>query len=89
MANNDDLLKEQERIKEIADKGKMIYEKKKSEYEPEQNGKFLAIEVDNEEVFLGNTSAEALELARAKYRDKIFYVVKIGSETAETLARAF
>ena len=49
----------------------------------------MAIEVDNEEVFLGNNSAEALELARAKYRDKIFYVVKIGSETAETLARAF
>lgn len=89
MPNNEELIKKEGEIKEIADKGKAIYEKKKIEYEPANNGKFLAIEVDSEEVFLGNTAAEALELARKKYQNKIFYVVKIGSDAAETLARTF
>lgn len=72
-------------IQEIADKGMRVYRKIKSRY-LRNRGKFLAIEVESEKVFLGDTSAEALALAKERFPDKVFYVVKIGFDTAETIA---
>lgn len=72
----------------IAEKGAIIYEKIKGEYEPKHNGEFLVIEVENGKVYIGATSAEALEQARTENPGKLFYVVKIGFGSAETLAHS-
>lgn len=74
-------------IGKIANEGIKIYEKIKSNYDPEEKGKFLAIEIESENAFLGNSSAEALEKAKNAYPDKVFYVVRIGYDVAETIAR--
>lgn len=75
---------------EIAKKGEEIYQKKfKEKYEPSFNGKFLAIEIDSGEEFIGNTSVEALEKAREKYPQKLFYLKKIGSPVAEVMSSHF
>lgn len=74
-------------IEEIAKKGSRIYEEIKNRYEPAQNGRFLAINVDTEEVFEGITSGEAVEQARNKYPGQIFYVVKVGFSAVEILSR--
>lgn len=86
MSNNEDLIKKA-KVEEIAEKGAKIYEKIKIKYEPQYNGKFLAIEVESEKAYLGDTSAEALELAKKEHPSKIFYVVKIGFDVAETMAQ--
>lgn len=83
--NNDDLIKKTD-IQKIAEAGAKIYETIKLQYEPDQNGKFLAIDIENKDVFLGNTSSEAVELARKVHPDRVFYVVKIGFSAAETLS---
>lgn len=83
--SNEDLVKQAD-IQKIAEEGAKIYEKIKHKYEPAKNGKFLAINTDTEEAFEGNTSSEAVEIARKKCPDKVFYVVKIGSSAAEILA---
>jgi len=88
MNNNDDLLKEAD-IQKIAEKGSKIYDRLKTKYEPNDNGKFLAIDVDSGNVYLGGTSTEALELAREKHPQKIFYVVKIGFDVVETMAKSY
>ncbi len=88
MSNNDELIKKAN-IQKIAEEGTKIYESLKLQYEPVQNGKFLAIDIESKEAYLGNTSAEALELARQKHPKKVFYVVKIGFDVAETMARSF
>lgn len=75
-------------FQEIAEKGAAIYATKKSEYEPKDNGKFLAIEVENSTIYKADTSAEALENARKENPGKLFYVVKVGSDSAETLAHS-
>jgi len=85
MSNKEDLIRNAD-IERIAKEGQKIYDKVKGEYEPTHNGKFLAIEIESGEVYLGNTSAEAVELAREQHPDKVFYVVKIGYAAAETLA---
>ena len=85
---NQDLIKQAD-IQKIAEEGAKIYQKIKVNYEPKDNGKFLAIDIDSEKNYLGNTSADALELAREKHPGKVFYVVKIGYDTVETMAKAF
>jgi hypothetical protein len=85
MPDREDLIKNAD-IEKIAEEGQKIYDKIKIKYEPEHNGEFLAIEIESGQVYLGKTSAEAVEIARGKHKDKVFYVVKIGYLVAETLA---
>jgi hypothetical protein len=42
-------------------------------------GKFVAIEPKSKEYFIGNTIAEAIAKAKARFPDREFYVAKIGS----------
>ncbi len=83
--NNDDLIKKTD-INKIAEAGAKIYDEIKSQYEPAQNGKFLAIDIESKDTFIGATSSEAVELARRAHPNKVFYVVRIGFSAAETLA---
>jgi len=86
--NNEDLIKKSD-IQKIAEEGAKIYEQIKVNYDPKERGKFLAIDIDSKKVYLGNTSAEALELARQNHPNKVFYVIKIGFDVAETMSRSF
>jgi len=74
---------------EIVKRGIEIYEEIKDQYDPKEKGKFLAIEVESEKVYLGATSIEALESAKKEYPDKVFYLVKIGYDVVETLLSPF
>jgi len=86
MTNNDDLIKKTD-LKKIVDAGEKIYEEIKSQYEPQHNGKFLAIEPESKDVYLGNESVDAMVLAKKAHPDKVFYIVKIGHGYTETLAK--
>jgi len=86
--NKEELIKKAD-IQRIAEEGLKIYEQIKINYDPKEKGKFLAIDIDSKKVYLGNTSADALELARQNHPNKVFYVVKIGFDVAETMARSF
>lgn len=86
MSNNEELIKKVD-IQKIAEEGAKIYETIRLQYEPSQNGKFLAIDIESRDTFIGNTSSEAVELARKAHPNRVFYVVKVGFSAAETLAR--
>lgn len=85
MSNSDELIKKAN-IQKIAEEGAKIYESIKSQYEPVQNGKFLAIDIESKDTYIGNISSEAVELARKAHPNKVFYVVRVGFSAAETLA---
>lgn len=76
-------------IQKISTEGARIYESLRATYEPQNNGKFLAIDVDSNDVYMSHDGAEAVELARQAHPGKIFFLVKIGFETAEAVARSF
>ena len=86
--NSEELLKSTD-LQKIADSGSAIYAGVKSKYEPQENGKFLAIDIESKDVYLAPTSAEAVVLAKAQHPEKVFYVVKIGFDAAETMAHLF
>ncbi len=73
--NNDDLIKKAD-INKIAEAGAEIYDTIKSQYEPAQNGKFLAIDIESKDIFTGSTSSEAVELARNAHPNKVFLCCK-------------
>jgi hypothetical protein len=74
-------------IEEIADKGEKIYEEVKFKYEPHDIGKYLAIEVDSKDIYLGETSNEAVEKAKKLHPGKVFFIVKIGYSANEILSK--
>ena len=84
--DNDELIKNAD-IQKIATEGAKIYAGVKAAYDPKETGKFLAIDIDSKDAYLGATSADALELAKQSHPDKVFYVVKIGFDVAETMAQ--
>lgn len=86
MNNTEELIKQSD-IQKIAEEGAKIYGNIKSQYEPKENGKFLAIDIESEDTFLAQTSSGAVEQARTVHPNRVFYVVKIGHAVAETLAR--
>ncbi len=88
MNNGEELIK-QANIQKIAEEGAKIYDQIKVQYDPQERGKFLAIDIESKDVYLGTSSADALELARQQHPNKVFYVVKIGFDVAETMARSF
>lgn len=86
--DQEDLIKKVD-LERIVSEGSKIYEMIKSKYEPKENGKFLAIDIDSKDVYFAETSADAVDKARKNHPKKVFYVVKIGFEAAENIARMF
>ena len=64
--------------RELAEKGKAIYEKIKDRLEAEHMGEIVVIEVDSGDYFIGKTGLEAVDKAKEKYPNKIFYGIRIG-----------
>lgn len=69
-------------IRKIGEKGRELFKKISEELERDYRGKFVAIEVDSGDYFVGDTSIEADEKAKEKYPDKVFYLGRIGFRAA-------
>lgn len=72
---------------ELSQKGMAIYQKISGKMEEKNLGKYLAIEVESEQYFLGETMIEAMAKAKERFPDKLFYFVRIGSPGVFTLSR--
>lgn len=65
-------------LNDLSQKAQNIYGSLPEEYRKENEGKYIAIELDNGEHFLGETKEEAVEKAKQKYPTKIVFVRRIG-----------
>jgi hypothetical protein len=64
-------------------KAKALYETKlRSELEAREHGRFVAIEPESEEYFLGDTFDEAVNGALDAYDDRLTYTIRIGHPAA-------
>ena len=68
--------------KELCAKGGRIYDGIKDILEPELNNKFVSIEVDSGDYFIGDDAIEATNKARGKYPESVFFLVRIGHPAA-------
>ncbi len=67
-------------LQEIEKRGQEIYDQElKDKLEPRYTGKFVAIDIDSKEYFIGDTLENAILKAKGKYSNHLFHSVKIGS----------
>lgn len=70
-------------MSEVAQLGKQFYENHlKSVLEPQENGKFVAIEPESENYFIGVTAVEAIKKGKTSFPQKILFLARIGFPSA-------
>jgi hypothetical protein len=68
---------------DLAENGQRLYDERlKAILEPEHEGEFVAVEPETERYFLGQTGLAALRAGRRELPDKLFYLLRIGSDAA-------
>jgi hypothetical protein len=69
--------------KAIAELGEKIYDERyRAQYEAEQTGKFVAVNVRTEHATLGDTPEQALEQAKRDDPSGVFHLIRVGSAGA-------
>lgn len=69
--------------KSVANRAKSLYETElRSILESEHRDRFVAIEPDSGEYFLGDTYGDAVMSARAAHPDRISFVIRVGHSAA-------
>lgn len=69
--------------KAVIDRAKQIYsEQLRALLEPQHLDRFVAIEPESGEYFLGDTFDEAVKAARAKYPARLTHTIRIGHRAA-------
>lgn len=72
-----------EKTRELVRGGEELYQTKlKAALEPAHQNKFVAIDPDSGDYFLGDTLGEALDAAQEAYPDRLFYGVRVGHPAA-------
>ena len=69
-------------IRRIGEKGRELFKRISEELKTDYRGKYVVIEVDSGDYFVGDTGVEAGKKARKKYPDKVFFQGKIGYRAA-------
>ena len=57
--------------------------------EPSHFGEFVAVEPDSGRYFLGSTASATLVAAHAAMPNSLFYLTRVGRETAHTMRASF
>jgi hypothetical protein len=69
--------------KSVIERAKRIYaEKLQAALEPQNLNRFVAIEPESGDYFLGNTFDEAVKLARARHPSRLSHTIRIGHRAA-------
>ena len=63
----------------LAEKGRRYYEEHlRTRLEPDENGRYLALEPESGQYFLGKTGGQALAQALAALPEHYFYLTRVG-----------
>jgi hypothetical protein len=74
----------QPNIHEISQKGQRVFETLPQTLQEEHLGRFIAIEVESVDYFIGDTALEATRQAQDRYPGRIFFLGRMGYPTAYT-----
>lgn len=76
------------KARNIGREGQIIYDTLRNDLESNHSGKIVAIEVDSKDHFIGTNLHGAIESARKKHPDKVFYTIRIGQPSVYTFTSA-
>jgi hypothetical protein len=67
-------------LEELSARGQAIYDKLKSQLEPEHNNKFVAVHVDTGDYAIARSSGDAMRAMHKLHPDSRLFIRKIGDE---------
>jgi hypothetical protein len=70
--------KQQLSLSEFSKLSEEYYNTIKPQLESENKGKYVAVDYVSKEYWIGETASEALEKAKKKYQDRLFYLIQVG-----------
>lgn len=70
---------------ELTEKGEDVYDRIRNKVEEKYRGLFIAIEADSGDYAIAESSLEAVDRAREKHPESVFYVKRIGYRVARIL----
>lgn len=71
---------------DLVERGQRFYDENLREMlEPEQTGRYVAIEPESGRYFVDDTGTGALTAARRELPDGLFYLLRVGYQTADTI----
>jgi hypothetical protein len=71
---------------DLVERGQAFYDEHlREKLEPEHSGRFVAIEPDTGRYFLADTGTDALTAALAEMPDGLFYLARVGYQTADAI----
>jgi len=71
---------------EFVRRGKDYYDRfLRDKLEPEHKGKFLALDIETGDYEMDADEMAAIDRARARMADKIFYILRVGYRTADRI----
>jgi hypothetical protein len=71
---------------DLVERGQTTYRRRLAAIlEPSHDGEFVAVEPDSARYFLGNTASAALVAARTAMPNNLFYLTRVGRETAHSV----
>jgi len=71
---------------DLVERGQTAYNRTlASVLEPSHDGEFVAVEPDSGQYFLGSTASAALVAAHTAIPNKLFYLTRVGRETAHAV----
>ena len=80
---------ERDVAQEVARRGKEIYEREiRTEVEPEQEGRFLVVDVNSGSYALADDELEAFDRAREKTPEGLLYLIRVGRRAAHRVGVA-
>lgn len=75
---------------EIVRRGQELYDREiRARVEPEQNGRFLVVDVETGEYEIDDTAIDAIDRLQAKCPDAPVYIVRVGYPAAYKLGGRF
>lgn len=71
---------------DLVERGQRFYDQQlKEKLEPEHKGRYVAIEPESGRYFVDDTGTGALTAARSEMPDGLFYLMRVGYQTADTI----
>ena len=72
-----------DKTRAVIDRAKQLYANRlRADLESQHMGRFVAIEPESRDYFLGDTIDEAVMAARSKYPSRLSYTLRIGQRAA-------
>ena len=69
-------------LEDFSKKSLEFYEQIKERLEKEAMSKYVAVDYETSNYWLGETASEALSKAKEQFPNKVFYLLQVGSPTA-------